>query len=105
MAHNLPPLSVQRSLKKLGRDMEIARRKRRIQCQVLADRAGISTYTLARIFAGDPGVSIGRYAAVIFALGFRTPFENLVDAAADEVGLALDEERLPKRIRYPREDS
>ena len=89
MAHTPPPLSVQRSLKKLGRDMEIARRKRRIQCQILADRAGISTYTLARIFAGEPGASMGRYAAGIFALGFRTPFAQLVDDAAEDASIAL----------------
>jgi hypothetical protein len=38
---------------------------------------------------------------VLFILGLISLLENLADARSDEVGLALQEERLPKRIRQP----
>ncbi len=65
----------------------------------VADRAGISRETLAKIQRGDPGVGIGNYAAVIFALGLGTDWMNLADITEDVVGQALDEERLPTRVR------
>ena len=66
---------------------------------IVADRAGISRETLAKIQKGDPGVGIGKYASVIFALGLGTKWMNLAEIAEDEIGLALDEERIPKRAR------
>jgi DNA-binding phage protein len=65
----------------------------------VADRAGISRETLARIQRGDPGVSMGNYAAVIFALGLGTGWMSLADITEDTVGQTLDDERLPKRAR------
>ena len=41
---------------------------------------------------------MGTYAAVLFALGMIDRLKQLASARSDEVGLALDEERLPKRI-------
>jgi hypothetical protein len=48
---------------------------------------------------GDPGVSVGTYASVLFVLGMTDRFAELADARFDRVGLSLEEERLPKRIR------
>ena len=42
---------------------------------------------------------MGNYASVIFALGFGTEWMKLADLGNDPVGMALDEERLPKRAR------
>ncbi len=72
---------------------------------ILAERAMISRATLAKIQKGDPSVSMGNYASVIFSLGFKTPFSHLLDITNDPVGLALEEESLPKRIRLPKENS
>ncbi len=44
-------------------------------------------------------LGIGNYAAVIFALGLGTKWMNLADITEDPVGQALDEERLPSRVR------
>ena len=95
------PLSpkIQRSLAKLGRDIDVARKKRRLTIESLCERAGISMPLYFRIVAGAGGTSIGAYAMVIYALGLETPFENLVDPGADDTGLLLDEARLPKRVR------
>jgi transcriptional regulator with XRE-family HTH domain len=94
-----PPISVRSGLKKLGGDLKKARLKRRLKMIVVADRAGISRETLAKIQKGETGVSIGAYAAVIFALGLGTEWMNLADIEKDKMGQLLDEEQIPKRAR------
>jgi hypothetical protein len=42
---------------------------------------------------------------VLFALGMGTPFDSLMDAAMDDAGLLLEEERLPSRVSSPRKRS
>jgi len=94
-----------RSLAKFGQDIDIARRKRRLTIAALCERAGISAPRYARLVAGAPGTSIATYAAILFALGMGTPFDTLMDAAQDDTGLLLEEERLPKRIRSTRRET
>ena len=66
----------------------------------MAERAFISRSTLVRVEKGDPGVSLGIYASVLFVLGMADRFGELADAARDPVGLSLEEDRLPRRIRH-----
>jgi DNA-binding XRE family transcriptional regulator len=96
------PIPVTRALRKLGHDLRDARRRRRIPVEILAQRASISRMTLYKVEKGDPGVALGNYAAVLFSLGMTGRLADLADPRQDPVGLALDEERLPKRIRLPR---
>lgn len=96
------PAAVRRSLEKLGQDLSAARRRRRLTMALVAQRALISRSTLARVERGDPGVSLGIYATVLFVLGMAERVGDLADARADAVGLALAEEQLPKRVRMPR---
>lgn len=99
------PLPVQRALRKLGADIRDARRRRRITAELLAQRAMTSHVTLAKVERGDPSVSIAVYANVLFCLGMVDRLGELADASADDVGLALDEERLPQRVRRRRTDA
>jgi transcriptional regulator with XRE-family HTH domain len=89
-------------LRKLGADIRDARRRRRIPTTLLAERAGVSRTTLGRIEKGDPGTSVGAYATVLFVLGMIDRLAALADPGQDRIGLALEEERLPKRIRIAR---
>ena len=93
------PVPVRRAVAKLGEDLRDARLRRRIPMALLAERASISRTTLANIEKGDPGVSIGNYARALFSLGLIDRLADLADARHDEVGLAIERERLPKRIR------
>jgi transcriptional regulator with XRE-family HTH domain len=88
---------------KLGADLAVARRKRTITAQMMAERSGVSKGTYLRLEKGDPTVAIGVYAMAIFALGLGTAFADIVDASTDDQGLLLDEQRLPKRVRVKRE--
>ena len=71
----------------------------------MAERAFISRSTLVRVEKGDPGVSMGIYASVLFVLGMADRLGEIVDAARDPLGLNLEEERLPRRIRAARRSS
>ncbi len=93
------PLPVKRALLKLGSDIKDARLRRRISTTTMAERAFITRTTLGKAENGDPTVSMGTYATLIFILGLTDRLANLVDISSDEVGLQLDTARLPKRIR------
>ena len=91
-------IPVKSGLRKLGSDIRDARLRRRIPSAVMAQRAFISRTTLVKVENGDSGVGIGTYAAVLFTLGMLERLRDLASSKNDEVGLALEEERLPKRI-------
>jgi hypothetical protein len=93
------PIPVARALRKLGHDIRDARRRRRIRTEIAAQRASISRTTLVKIEKGDPGVAIGNYAIVLFVLGMTDLLAGLADPTVDAVGLQLEEQRLPQRIR------
>src|SRR5271169_1312491 len=95
------PLPVKRALAKLGADIRSARLRRRISTTTMSERAFVTRPTLRKVERGDPGVSLGIYATVLFILGLISRVEKLADVASDEVGLQLEEERLPQRIRQP----
>jgi len=94
-----PPIPVRRALHKLGHDIRDARRRRRIPVAIMAERASISRMTLNKVEKGEPGVSMGTYATVLFSLGMVERLADLADPKNDTVGLALEEEHLPQRIR------
>lgn len=93
------PLPVRRALRKLGRDIRDARLRRRIPMAVVAERASTTRKTVMRIEQGDPGVSMGLLASVLFVLGLSDRLAEVADVRHDAQGLALEEERLPKRVR------
>ena len=96
------PLPVKRILKKLGADLADARKRRRISTSTMAQRAMISRTTLVKVEQGDPGVSIGVIATVMFVLGMTDRLADIADASHDRLGLDLESEKLPKRISSPR---
>lgn len=70
---------------------------------MVAERARVSQPTLLRVERGDAGVSLGIYATVLWVLGMGERIERLAAPETDAVGLALETERLPKRVRLPRQ--
>ena len=96
------PLPVVRALRKLGHDIRDARRRRRIPVAIAAQRASISKTTWLKVEKGDPGVLAGTYVTVLFILGLVERVGQLADPGSDSVGLRLEEEQLPQRIRNKR---
>ena len=93
------PSPVLRSIKKLGRDIAVARRKRRLTTAMMAERMSVSRPTYLNVERGDPTVGLGIYAMALFVLGLGSPLGDLVDASRDDQALVLDVERLPERVR------
>lgn len=93
------PLPAAHALRKLGRDLALARRKRGISTEDMAARLFVSRNTLWRLERGDPTVSAGTLATAAFVLQLHDRIANLAAPATDALALALDEKRLPKRIR------
>ena len=93
------PLPAERALRKLGHDLALARRKRGIATSDMAARLFVSRDTLWRLERGDPTVAIGTLVTATFILNLHDRLANLAAPASDELGLGLDERRLPKRIR------
>jgi transcriptional regulator with XRE-family HTH domain len=93
------PVTVRRALAKLGADISVARRRRDITAELMAERAFMTRNTLRRIERGDAGVSLASYATVLFVLGLTERLADLADPGADPLGQQLAEEQLPKRIR------
>ena len=96
------PPSVQRALRALGRDIGIARRKRRLPVADFAVRMGVSQGTLIRLEKGEAGVSIGALAMAFLVLGELHRIEDILDVSRDDTGLLLDIDSLPRRIRRPK---
>src|SRR5437868_14523350 len=97
------PLPAAYALRKLGRDLALARRKRGISTSDMASRLFVSRDTLWRLERGDPTVALGTVATAIFILGLHDRLANLASPSSDELALALDEQRLPQRIRRRRQ--
>jgi transcriptional regulator with XRE-family HTH domain len=95
------PLPAQRALRKLGSDIRDARRRRRINTTVMADRIQVSRPTLARLERGDAAVGIGAYATALYILGLVDRLGELAALANDRLGQELAREELPQRIRSP----
>lgn len=96
------PIPAHKAMRKLGQDIRDARLRRRVTAELLAERAGISRITLSKIEKGNPQVLMASYASVLFVLGMIGRVQELADARHDLTGRALEEERLPKRIRMPK---
>ena len=93
------PLPVERALHKLGNDMSLARRRRRISQASLAERMGASLSTVRRMEQGDSRVPIHFFARALHVFGETRALERLLDTANDDIGLTLMDEQLPKRVR------
>ncbi|NQW07466.1 MAG: helix-turn-helix transcriptional regulator [Candidatus Pelagibacter sp.] len=91
-----------RILDDMGENIKLARLRRKLSSEQVAERANMSRPTLSAIEKGKPTVSIGSYLLVLQVLGLEKDFLFL--AKDDELGRKLQDaniitnERAPKRI-------
>jgi transcriptional regulator with XRE-family HTH domain len=79
----------QKMLEQMGENIKLARKRRRLTTQQVAERAGISRNTLYLLEKGNPGVSIGALFNVLRVLNLHEDFLKL--AADDELGRKLQD--------------
>src|SRR5688500_14990501 len=92
--------AVARVLAELGENLRLARQRRGLQAQLVAERAGMSRPTLRAIERGDQGVTLGAVANVLHTLGL---VEDLRIVARDDAfGRKLEDAQLVTRQRVRR---
>ena len=91
----------QKILETMGEQIKLARLRRNLATELVAERAGISRATLWAVEKGTPTVSMGTYAAVLHALGGLDKDLELI-AKDDEFGRKLQDLQLPTRKRAKR---
>lgn len=70
-----------RILKDLGVNLKLARKRRKLPRNLVAERAGIARSTLQLIEDGTAGVAMSNYLQVLFVLGLE---KDLLKVAADD---------------------
>lgn len=88
-------------LEQMGEQIRLARLRRKLSSQLVAERAGISRQTLVAIEKGTSTVAIGAYAAVLHALN-GLDADLLLIAKDDAFGRKLQDLELPTRKRAPK---
>lgn len=84
--------SAEDTLKELGTNIKLARKRRRLTEEQVAERAGIARSTLQHIEKGEAGVAISSYVQVLFVLGLNKDLQKV--AADDPLGRKLQDARL-----------
>ncbi len=79
--------SHQRLMEQVGEQLKLARKRRKLTMNQVAERAGISRTTLFLIEKGDAAVAIGSYFNVLRTLGLAEDILKL--GADDEFGQKL----------------
>lgn len=69
-------------MRELGENFRLARLRRDLSSEQVAERAGISRNTLIKIERGDEGVAIGMYFRVLIVLRLE---DDLTNVAKDDV--------------------
>ena len=99
-AYNIVP-ATENILKTMGEQIKLARLRRDLSAELVAERAGISRASLWKVESGNPAVAIGIYAAVLHALGNMDRDLTLV-AKDDEMGRQMQDLNLMMRKRASR---
>ncbi len=92
-----PLPKVARTVAALGQNIRLARQRRRITAQLLAERAGMSRTTLRAVERGDPSVTLGAVVNVLHSLGLERDLLSV--AQDDELGRKLEDAVLGQRQR------
>jgi transcriptional regulator with XRE-family HTH domain len=87
-------------LSTLGENIKLARLRRKLSTELVAERAGMSRKTLWQIEKGVHSVSMGAYFQVLFVLGLERDFLKL--AGDDELGRKLQDIGLVTKKRAPK---
>lgn len=96
-AYNVLP-ATEEVLKIMGERIKLARLRRNLSAELVAERAGISRASLWKVESGNPACAMGIYAAVLHALN-NMDRDLLLVAKDDEMGRKLQDMNLLTRKR------
>src|SRR6478609_11149480 len=93
----MPP-SIRRTLADVTDSLSQWRKLRGLTQTQLADRAGVSRNTLARLERGDGGMSLENLLRVLRALGILDTLPKALDPYESDIGRLRASEQLPRRV-------
>jgi len=94
----LPKLN--RILKDVGENIKLARLRRKLSAEQIAERANVTRYVVSQIEKGSPAVSIGLHLQVLFVLGLEADLMKI--AGEDALGRKLQDIELTTKQRAPK---
>ena len=95
--------SLRKVLTDLGENIKLARLRRKLSGEQVAERANISRVTLWQVEKGSASVAMGIYCQVLFVLGLD---KDLLKVAADDaLGRKLQDAELEVKERAPKKKS
>lgn len=93
------PIETTVRIKELGYRVRLARTRRGMSIAEVAAKAGINRNTLNALELGKPGVALGAYITVLWALGLDKTLDRVAHPDADSHGKTLEASRQPARVR------
>ena len=94
-----PPYPVEQSLKKIGHNLRVARLRRMLTIEEVAEKIGTGPRAVRDAEHGKPSTGVVVYAALLWAYDLLQPFEDLADPGNDEEGLRLAAAKENRRAR------
>ena len=84
-----PPYPVERALKKVSRNLRLARVRRKLTIEEVAEKIGTGIRAVRDAESGKASTGIAVYTALLWLYDLLQPFEDLADPLKDEEGLTL----------------
>jgi transcriptional regulator with XRE-family HTH domain len=84
-----PPFQVETTLRKLGRNLRLARIRRKQTLAQAAERIGTGVRAVRDAESGKASTGIAVYAGLLWLYDLLGPLEDLADPQTDKEGLAL----------------
>lgn len=104
MEQNIYPYEVTDRLLVYGERIRMARTRRRWSQAELAERMGVERRTVSRLEQGNAGVGLGAFLAALWILGLWETARSVADPAADPVGIFMEQQRAPARVRRSKDE-
>ncbi len=98
MSHFSPSDKTKKFILQAGRNLRIARKRRKKTISEVAEMVGVSVSTIKRVESGDPSVKFGVYLAIAEAFQLAGSV-RFAEPESDAIGMALEKQRMPQRIR------
>lgn len=101
MAATKTPAAVSSAQRRMGEHLATWRKLRQLTAAQVADRAGISRYTVMKLENGE-GANMENLLRVARALGVLDSLVAAIDPYATDWGRLRSQDTLPERVRPPR---
>ena len=94
-----PPYPVEQALKRLGENLRLARTRRKLTIEEVAEKIGTGRRAVMDAEKGKASTACGVYAALLWAYDLLGPLSDLANPATDEQGLTLASGNEKTRVR------